>query len=169
MGGCPLRGSAVDAAVAAHDYAGPVAVAVRAAKLEGCVGAYEPMGVDLARAVQAADVADVDLVTSIPVPRRRRRRRGFDHAARLAGPVAVGLGLSPTALMRVAGRAPDRGAGEDGVAEMVPAGPVDGHVLLVDDVVTTGATVRAAARCLVDAGARRVTVAVVGRAGRHGP
>lgn len=158
--------------VAAHDYVGSVATVVRGAKLDGCPAAYPPLGVALADVVERSGVGDdVDVVTSVPVPARRRRRRGFDHAGILARVVARDLGLPYRSLLAVAGRAVDRGAGgpDVGVTRMLARGAVSGHVLLVDDVVTTGATVVTAARALVGAGARRVSVAAVARAGRHGP
>lgn len=166
---CPLAGSDVAEVVAAFDYRGAVAAAIRAAKLEPCPGAYGPLGRAVASSVVAHSMPDPDVVTSVPVPRRRRRRRGFDHAALLAQAVAADLHRPFVPLLAVAGRAPDRGAGGAGavVAGMTACGSVHGHVLLVDDVVTTGATVRVAAAALVAAGATRVTVATVARAGGH--
>lgn len=167
-----MDGSAVAEVVAAHDYGGSVAAAIRGAKIEGCPGAYPPLARALAAVPRVRDLAPtVDVVTSVPVPTRRRRRRGFDHAALLAGVVATELDRPVATMLSVTGRAADRGAGgpQVEVAGMEPTGCASGHVLLVDDVVTTGATARAAGAVLVRAGATRVSVAAVARAGTHAP
>ena len=105
----------------------------------------------------------VDSVVPVPVHRRRRLERGFDQGERLARGVAAALGrpmhrslrrvrqraLAGTALTQRALLA--RGAFRCG--ESVPR-----RVLLVDDVVTTGATARACCRELLSAGASRVWV-----------
>lgn len=168
-GPCPLDGSHVSRVIAPYRYSGVVAAVVRGAKLDGCPDAYRPLGHDLARAVVHHDVSGIDVVTGIPVPARRRRRRGFDHAALLAATVGNDLDLPVDVLLDVVGAAGDRGAGgaSVAVAEMTARGSRPGHVLVVDDVVTTGATVRVAAAALVAAGADLVTVAAVARAGGH--
>lgn len=109
------------------------------------------------------------VVTWIPPTRAALRRRGFDHARSIAIPVAelasveaVDL-LSRTAAVdqRSLGRAA-RSANSKGTFSSSMA--VSGRVLLVDDVMTTGSTLDAAATALLEAGAGAVRVAVVARA-----
>jgi hypothetical protein len=97
-------------------------------------------------------------LTSSP-GRRRRRRRGYDQAAVLAGAVARALGAPASNLLA---RAPGSAqTGRSGVERLqgpsfAPRRSVGGSVLLVDDVVTTGTTMAAAATTLRHAGARHV-------------
>jgi predicted amidophosphoribosyltransferase len=109
----------------------------------------------------------VDMVTWAPTTPARLRARGFDQAEVLARAVARRLGLPCRRLLR---RRPGPAqTGRDAVArhagpEFGGRGPVAGRrLLLVDDVVTTGATVSAAARALRDAGAVEVRVVAAAR------
>jgi predicted amidophosphoribosyltransferase len=118
---------------------------------------------------QLVDPAAIDLVTWAPTTALRRRSRGFDQAELLAGTVARQLRLPCTAtLARVPGPPQtgrtliERRDGPRFLAGSVVSGR---SVLLVDDVVTTGATLSVAARTLRTAGATRV----VGLAGSHPP
>lgn len=104
-----------------------------------------------------------DLVTWAPTSAGRRRRRGFDQSELLARAVGRRLGVASAPLLRRRPGPPQTGrrATERGdvgfCADRRSAGRA---VLLVDDVVTTGATLSAAATALRDAGA----VGVVGLA-----
>lgn len=121
----------------------------------------------LARGMAAIVPYDVDLVTWAPTTPARRRRRGFDQARLLARAVARQRGVPCRPLLR---RRPGPAqTGRDAVARH--AGPgfagVRGaqgrRVLLVDDVVTTGATVAAASRALREAGATEVHAVAAAR------
>jgi len=153
----------VDACVAATAYSGAGRDLVHALKfrLERAPAAW-------VAAVVAGrlDVATLDVVTWVPTSPARARRRGADHAERLARAVARAVGL-PVRRLLVRGPGPpqagrDAPARRDGprlaAARRCPAG-----VLVVDDVVTTGASVAAAARALRAAGAQRVVVACAAR------
>ena len=118
----------------------------------------------LARAGAARVVGAVDVVTWPPTSGARRRRRGYDQAELAARAVAGHLGRPARPLLRREGGPPqtgrsaaDRRDGPRFTARRGAAARVAGaRVLLVDDVVTTGATLRAAARVLAELGADEV-------------
>jgi predicted amidophosphoribosyltransferase len=115
---------------------------------------------------------EVDLITWAPTTMERRRDRGFDHAELLARHIAADLGLPLCAALRrrpgpaqTGRRLDERRHGPSFVG--VPESVGGRRILLVDDVVTTGATFAAAGRALRDAGASRV-VAVAAAHPRRG-
>ena len=112
-----------------------------------------------------------DLVVPVPLSARRRRQRGFNQASLLAERVAPELcGVLGEVLVRE-DRAPQVGLGAArrltnlaGAFRCADPADVQGkQVVLVDDVVTTGATVSACADTLADAGASRVRVLAFAR------
>jgi predicted amidophosphoribosyltransferase len=119
-------------------------------------------------------IAEVAVVVPFPTTRAARRRRGFDPPALLAAEVAsrLRLPIAEGALARSGDPPPqaslargDRLRAPRGTVRVARPDAVRGRtVLLVDDVLTTGATADAAARALLDAGAARVLVAVAARA-----
>jgi ComF family protein len=125
----------------------------------------------------AAQLAEVDVIVPVPLHWWRRTRRGFDQAALLAG-AAVRHGAIPTPidhpLRRARGTVPQTGlpaaargpnvAGAFAVSPRGGAAIAGRRVLLFDDVVTTGATMAAAARALIAAGAADVIGFAVARA-----
>jgi ComF family protein len=106
-----------------------------------------------------------DLLVPVPLHPVRRRERGYDQAARLARAFARRAG-TPEALVLARTRATrqqarlgarERALNVRGAFRVLTPALVRGrHVALVDDVVTTGATIAAAADALRTAGARRV-------------
>lgn len=143
----------------AFDYRGVIAAAVAGAKLAGVRTAWDDLAVALAARV-ALDPPSVDVVVPVATAPRRTRARGVDHAARLARAVARAVEVPCLSLLAVTGRPPH----ERQVARthLPPT-----TVLLVDDVLTTGATAAGAARALLSAGAGEVHLAVLARAGDH--
>jgi ComF family protein len=121
--------------------------------------------------------SDYDYLLPLPIHWRRRFSRGFNQAERIAQGVASTLPLPLAHRVLVAARyARKQGtlsaaARKANVQQSMKLGPgaaaIRGRrVILVDDVLTTGSTADAAARLCRQAGAKRVAVAVVARAGR---
>lgn len=107
-------------------------------------------------------VAQADALVFVPVTERAYRRRGFDHMEAVARPLARLLGMPLLDALAKHGKTDQRELDREerqrqsrGVYQVVA--PVAGmRLLLVDDVVTTGATMRAVAAALKDAGAASV-------------
>lgn len=153
---------------AAASYGGAVRTAIihykdrRRRDLRAPLAALLSTAVDAARAdVAVASRLGRPLLVPVPSTRRAARERGGDHLRRLAASVARRQGVPTDALLRV-GRSIDDAAGLGAAARSAnvsgayvcrrSAPPRAGPVILVDDVVTTGASLREAARCLGAAG-----------------
>ena len=120
-------------------------------------------------------VATCDVLVPVPLHRRRRRERGFNQSALLAREVArrAGKATCPDALVRRLDTVPQAGLSAAARRRNVrEAFAVDSRgraavagrtVVLVDDVLTTGATALACARRLQEAGAREVRLLTVAR------
>ena len=118
-----------------------------------------------------------DVVVPVPLHRERERERGYNQAALLSKPLAKRLRLPNKAVLLMRTRArPDkqvlsleeRWESVRGAFATCPGIQVDNlRVLLVDDVLTTGATLDACARALREAGAKSVIGLTVARAVRN--
>jgi predicted amidophosphoribosyltransferase len=157
---CWPQDAPIAGTVAAFDYRGPVAAAIVSAKVAGAHAGWTPLAASLARRVVLSSPA-VDAVTWVRTAASRRRRRGLDHAELLARAVASALDLPVVAAL-------DARPGPDGRDRYRATHRFPGtELLLVDDVLTTGATAVRAATALCLAGAGRPQLAVVARAGPH--
>ncbi len=171
---CSQHAIHFEQARSAARYDGPAGEAVRALKYRGATWVAR----DLAGWLFAAASAHYpgvafDAVCHVPLYPARRRRRQYNQAELLARPLArlLGVPAAPRGLRRVRPTptqtrltASARAANVRG-AFKVRAGPwwTDRRLLLVDDVMTTGATVNECARALRAAGAGQVYVLTVAR------
>jgi ComF family protein len=154
-------------------YRGIVRDALHALKYGGERRLADPLGRAAARRWREAAIGG-DMLAPVPVHASRRAARGYDQAELLARAAAGALGLPVVAaLRRVRSTAPqfelDRDRRSANVAGAFVVDPrhraaVRGRwMVLVDDVVTTGATLVACADALLDGGAVAVSAVTVAR------
>jgi ComF family protein len=140
----------------------------------------EPLGVWFAKrlaAIVERHGLDADIVVPVPLHRQRQRERGYNQADLIARPLARRLKVPyRAALLTRTKPRPDkrvlslseRWESVRGAFATRPGSQVDNlRVLLLDDVMTTGATLDACATALLQAGAKSVIALTVARAVKH--
>lgn len=174
-GACLRNPPALDACLAAVDYAYPWADALAEFKFRGDPGWTATLG-NLLRSTPWVEPAleAADIVVPVPLSTERMRERGFNQSALLAQQLAGAktqtrtlLRLHATETQSALPRAQRlrnlRGAF---AVEPLHAAALRGQrVVLVDDVMTTGATLEAAAAPLRQAGVAHITAVVLARTG----
>jgi ComF family protein len=169
-GQCQRRPPPLTETRAAFLYAPPVDHLLPRLKFHRDLAAGRACALHMAEAL--ADAPRPDAVVPLPLHPARLRERGFDQALELARPLAraLDLPLLDRALLRVRDTAPqsrlDAHARRRNLRRAFavrPGVPLPAHVTLVDDVMTTGATLHAAAETLLRAGVTRVDAWVCAR------
>ncbi len=171
-------------AVAFGPYRDRMKAAIHALKYDRLHGASRGLGRMLAAAIAqlATEAPGEMLVVPVPLHRSKYVDRGFNQARSLAAAALVvlrkthpdwRLRLASSTLMRL--RATESQAGltprqrrlnvRGAFSVSDPAAVAMKHILLIDDILTTGATARAAAQALNRAGAASIWVATLARAG----
>jgi ComF family protein len=173
-GACRLRAPAFAYARAGARYGDVVREALHAFKFGGRRALAAPLGDLLAEAVQGRLPRGLpDLLVPVPLHPRRERERGFNQSSLLACRLGRAWGRpvrddilgrvvatpSQTALDAAARRANVRGAFRLRRPELI----VGRHVVVVDDILTTGATLSECARTLQEMGATTVGALTVAR------
>lgn len=172
-GHCLTSPPAFDRVLSPFLYAEPVDALVQGLKYGHQLHLATWLGGALAATVQTADPAPpgVDLIVPMPLHPARMKRRGFNQALEIARPLArrLGVPLAPTAARRVRDTAPQAGLPRDerqrNLRDAFECATdfQDRSILVVDDVMTTGASVGELARVLKLHGASQVVVAVAAR------
>ena len=173
-GACLRRAPPLDQVLAACVYAMPLDRLLPRLKFHRDLAAGRLLAQLMAEAFAPAVQAWPRTASLLPIPlhRARLRQRGYDQALELARPLshALGLPLLADGLRRVRVTLPQsrldsaqrrRNLKDAFAARAGPALPA--HVVLVDDVMTTGATLHAAAAALRRAGVARVDAWVCAR------
>ena len=155
-------------------YEGQVRESFLRFKFGGCRFYAAYYGPWLAHAVQKQLGEKFDLMTYVPISRLRRRKRGYDQTLLLAEAAGRELNMTPVCTLKKRSfvKPQSRTLGPEerqrnirGAFRVVDAEAVEGkRVLLIDDVLTTGATVSEASRVLLEAGAKSVDVATLAAA-----
>jgi len=162
---CAARGAPFDELVAVWSYREPLRTVLHGVKFRRLDFLAENLAREaVARGVLAA-LPPVDVVVPVPLPLARRLARGFNQAERIAAPIARQIDRPLVEALRrpwwdarrqsALGRS-DRHRHPAGYLAPGAAAIEGRSVLLVDDIVTTGATLAAAAARLREAGAERI-------------
>ena len=155
-------------------YTGDVRQSLHRYKFQGAAAYYRIYAELMADCMREHGLTP-DLVTWVPLSRKRLRRRGYDQARLLAEEVARLQSLPCEQTLEKVRNNPAQ-SGTSGVAERQknvlgvyrPVTSFAGeHVLLIDDIVTTGSTLGEAAKVLLDAGAEKVSGLTLARTDRE--
>ena len=169
-GNCIATRPAFDATLAYADYASPYDALAQALKFSAKLGLARWFAARMATRVKAAEIAP-DLILTVPLSAQRLAERGYNQSWEIARPLARHLGVAAhgSLLRRLHHTRPQtdlsdarqrrhnvRGAFV--VSACAATRTLNGaHVAVVDDVMTSGATLNEIARLLKRAGAARVT------------
>ena len=158
-------------------YQAQVREAVQRYKFAPAPAYGRPFGLLMAQCARDQGV-EAELVTWAPLSKKRRRKRGFDQGELLAWTVGECLALPVLPLLEKSRHTVPQSSLPDGAARranalgaysLLPGGRIEGgRVLLVDDVVTSGATLSECARLLCQGGAKQVLCLTLAQAGEGG-
>ncbi len=168
---CRGKNLRLTAAAAVARYRAGARSLVKALKFRGETEIARILAGLMAERLRRADFGKIDLTLPVSLHPERRRRRGFDQARLICRRLGLeaGLAVREDLLARIRFGPPQATLRREArLANMAGAFRVDGDlsgqsILLVDDVMTTGATMADCARACREAGARRVYALVFAR------
>lgn len=166
--------SEIGACLAPLKYEGIVREALLNYKFHGSQSRCTGFGDILAQAAAEHFGGEFDLVTYVPVSKKRKQERGYDQSYLLARETCRHWSVTPETLLQKTKDNPaqsslssreERQKNVAGVYVAVNGDKIkDKRILLIDDILTTGATLREAARVLRAAGAQSVICATLAAA-----
>lgn len=174
-GACLSRAPAFDATIVLQDYAPPLDRFVLDLKFDARLGLAQELGERLARALHRYRRQSDVLIVPVPLAPKRLAERGFNQTWEIARAMARRLGVSADAraLRRIRATAPQAGL-DVGARRRNLRGAFDVQarvcgktMIVVDDIMTTGVTLDAAARVLKRHGAATVINAVALRTPKY--
>jgi ComF family protein len=159
---------------AAARYREPLRTAIHALKYRGKTALARPLGQFMAEAGERSlNLAEIDGLIPVPLHPARLAERGFNQSALLARELGRrwGVPVLPRLLVRVVPTRPQSDLTEaerrrnvrDAFSLRRPAGVAGGRFLLIDDILTTGATAAECARTLKAGGAASIGVLTLAR------
>ena len=164
----------VAACVAPLRYEGAVRDALHRYKFQGVTAYAGVFGRLVARCIDERLRGEYDLISWVPLSSQRLSERGYDQAMLIAMAAALELGDVAVETLRkrrdaapqsVTGSIEKRRSNISGAYEVIDPELVEGRrILLIDDIVTTGATAAECARTLGGAGAAKVVCAALAKA-----
>ncbi len=168
------KGRFFDECVSPLRYEGKVRSSILRFKFKGAVSYADCYGKLLADCIRDNLSGRYDLITWVPLSSRRARSRGYDQAMLLALAAALELDDVAVETLIKTSHIPAQSTIEDGEArranvsgvfEIKDVELISGkRVLLIDDIITTGATLSESARILLQNGAESVICATLARA-----
>lgn len=165
---CKSCTSGIERTWCAGERTGALETLINSYKFENAEAAYMPLG-DLLLA-SLPELPPDTIIIPIPTVRAHIRQRGYDHTLLLARYVAAKQGVAYNQYLRRKTASVQRGASRTlRIAQAKAAFEVKGYLdpslpyLLLDDVSTTGSTLRYAAKALKNAGATTIWAAAIAR------
>jgi ComF family protein len=169
---CELNPPAVDSVICALHYAAPVDFLIKRMKFGHQLAYAKVLGVLLSRHLSQLSVDMPDALLPVPLHKARLRKRGFNQTLELYRAVnqqyPIGLFNDVKRIKNTKHstmvKGDERKENLQGAFEVKAEASVPRHVVILDDVITTGATTNTMAKLLKEAGAETVSVWAVARA-----
>lgn len=172
---CQIEPPIFDEAVCALHYSTPVDSLIKRMKFGHQLSCARVLAALLAQHLTQQDITSVDAILPVPLHKSRLRQRGFNQALELAKDLrkvhdipllgSVRRVVNTKAQTLVKGE--DRAMNLSGAFSLTSGAELPKHVVILDDVITTGSTSNELARLLKEAGVEKVTVWAVARATAH--
>lgn len=164
-GQCQMHPPCFDNVLSPFHYKNPMSYLIKRFKFNEQLACTKVLAALLLEQILDSELIDIpDIIIPVPLHRRRMSQRGFNQAYEIAKPIAkrLNIPLAPFTSTRVKNtlaqsQMPAKKRREN-IKNAFAVNPLSGHVVIVDDVITTGHTVNELAKECRRAGASRVDV-----------